>query len=40
MDNDQSTPVIEDHAKVSQAEWIASRKKLLAKEKEFTKLRD
>jgi predicted dithiol-disulfide oxidoreductase (DUF899 family) len=31
---------IEDHKAVTQSEWIASRKELLLKEKEFTKLRD
>jgi predicted dithiol-disulfide oxidoreductase (DUF899 family) len=29
-----------DHAVVSQGEWIEARKRLLAKEKEFTRLRD
>jgi predicted dithiol-disulfide oxidoreductase (DUF899 family) len=29
-----------DHALVSQEEWIEARKRLLAKEKEFTRLRD
>src|SRR3989454_6919266 len=31
---------IEDRKVVSQNEWIAARKKLLAKEKKFSKLRD
>jgi predicted dithiol-disulfide oxidoreductase (DUF899 family) len=30
----------QDHRVVSKAEWIEARKKLLAKEKEFTRLRD
>src|SRR5690349_3521254 len=30
----------EDHRIVSNAEWLEARKALLAKEKEFTKLRD
>jgi predicted dithiol-disulfide oxidoreductase (DUF899 family) len=29
-----------DHALVSEAEWVEARKRLLAKEKEFTRLRD
>src|SRR6516162_4798618 len=29
-----------DHTIVSHAEWVEARKKLLAKEKEFTRLRD
>ena len=31
---------IKDHKVVSQAEWLAVRKRLLVKEKEFTRLRD
>src|SRR6185312_3151239 len=31
---------LDDHAKVSQAEWTEARKALLKKEKEFTRLRD
>ena len=31
---------IQDHAVVSPEKWTASRKELLRKEKEFTKLRD
>jgi predicted dithiol-disulfide oxidoreductase (DUF899 family) len=31
---------IQDHKVVTQSEWIAARKELLLKEKEFTKLRD
>ena len=31
---------IENHAVVSHAEWLAAREALLAKEKEFTRLRD
>jgi predicted dithiol-disulfide oxidoreductase (DUF899 family) len=40
MENRTPTSAIEDHAKVSQAEWLAARKALLAKEKDFTRLRD
>lgn len=35
-----STAMMETHAVVSQSEWLAARKKLLAKEKEYTRLRD
>jgi len=35
-----STTTLENHKVVSSAEWIAARKKLLAKEKELTRLRD
>jgi len=35
-----STATIEDHKVVSSNEWIATRKELLHKEKEFTRLRD
>ena len=31
---------IEDHQVVSSAEWLAARKELLRKEKEFTRQRD
>ena len=31
---------IEDHQVVSNAEWLAARKELLRKEKEFTRQRD
>ena len=31
---------MQDHKIVSQDEWISARKELLAKEKEFTRLRD
>ena len=36
-ENDSS---IENHAVVSHEEWLAARRALLAKEKEFTRLRD
>jgi len=32
--------IMENHAVVASAEWIEARKRLLAKEKEFTRLRD
>jgi predicted dithiol-disulfide oxidoreductase (DUF899 family) len=35
-----STTTLDSHAVVSQAEWLAARKKLLAREKEYTHLRD
>jgi len=35
-----STSTLENHKVVSRAEWIAARKKLLAREKELTHLRD
>src|SRR5215472_18649575 len=35
-----ATATIESTKVVSPAEWLAARKKLLAKEKEFTRLRD
>src|SRR5215469_18789910 len=35
-----STTTLENHKVVSSAEWVAARKKLLAKEKELTRLRD
>ncbi len=35
-----TSPGIQDHAVVSPREWTTSRKELLRKEKEFTKLRD
>jgi predicted dithiol-disulfide oxidoreductase (DUF899 family) len=35
-----TTPEIQEHRVVSPQEWIASRKELLLKEKQFTKLRD
>jgi len=35
-----STTTLENHKVVSQAEWLAARKKLLAKEKDYTHMRD
>ena len=35
-----STTLLQTHEVVSQTEWLAARKKLLAKEKEYTHLRD
>jgi predicted dithiol-disulfide oxidoreductase (DUF899 family) len=39
MAKDRSTP-IQDHPVVSREEWLSARKAFLAKEKEFTRLRD
>jgi predicted dithiol-disulfide oxidoreductase (DUF899 family) len=40
MNKVQISPDIEDHKVVSSDDWIAARKELLKKEKEFTRLRD
>ena len=37
---DESSELLKTHKVVSEAEWLEARKELLAKEKEFTKLRD
>lgn len=40
MTTSVASPEIQEHQVVSPQEWIASRRELLRKEKEFTKLRD